>query len=258
MSQLRFLIGGESVFVTPTRPGTSRSMLGYGTPSSSLNSPYALFQLSPSVADSQISTGSGSVFHDEETAKIELNNFLKQLGVKGPDKHAKARPHRLSKIMSEAMSAFKKLFVDYAGKPMPEEACKCQFCKIITAAVKAKVAETKSKKEKYLLLTSLPLNVSINEMHHGFGVTWYMARTASKLRSSEGPFSYPDWKSTGKPISVEVKEKVKVFYLSEENSRSDPTARTSINVVNELGKTDRVERRVMLANLKESFIEFKK
>lgn len=174
------------------------------------------------------------------------------------DKHAKARPRRLLKIMSDAMAAFKKKFQDFAGNSIPEEESTCKFCELIPAAVKAKLPEQETKKEQYLLLTTLPPSISINQMHNEFGVTWYMARMASKLRSEEGPFSHPVWKSTGNPISDAVKEKVREFYLSDDNSMSDPTARTSINVLDEHKKRERKERRIMHTNLRDSFYEFKK
>lgn len=248
----------DSVFVTPTRNSTPKA--NQTTPSSLTLTPSAPSEMSsPSVAGTAVSTQSGSVFHDEETAKIELNNFLQQLGVKKiPDKYAKSRPRRLFSIMSDAMAAFRKKFQEFLGRPLPEEPSACKFCELIATAVKAKLPETKTKQEKYVLLTTLPPSVTIKQMHDDIGVTWYMARMASKLRTDEGPFSFPVYKSTGNPITDDVLHKVEVFYLSDDNSKPDPTARTSINVADERGGGERKERRIMYANLKDSYQEFKK
>lgn len=78
-----------------------------------------------------MATASGSVFHDEETAKIELNEFLRKLGVKPPEKNAKRTPRRLFNIMTEAMQAFKNKFKEYAGGDIPEGICTCKLCEIM-------------------------------------------------------------------------------------------------------------------------------
>lgn len=215
---------------------------------------------SPSVAATMSSVASGSVFHDEETAKQDLKQLMQQLGVRGAEKISKSKPRKLFKLMNDGMVAFRRLFEKIAGGKIPAEPmpCTCEHCKLITAAVKAKLPEMKSRREKYMLLTTLPFDVTIKQMHEDIGVTIYVARQVSQLRSTDGPFSTPDWKPTGRPLSEKVKQMVEDFYLSNDNSRVNTTARECVYVRNEEGKREKVAKRSMMANLKDSFLEFKK
>lgn len=87
-----------------------------------------------------------------------------------------------------------------------------------------------------------------------------MAKKASKLRSTQGPFSFPQWKKTGKPIEDNVREAVEEFYISDDNSRIVPNMRECVYVKKKDGDTTRkekAEKRMMMTNLKDSYNEFK-
>lgn len=95
-----------------------------------------------------------------------------------PNRETKRKPRKLFKIMNEALDKFKNIFKKYAGGTLPDvtEPCDCQQCQIIIAAVKAKVQETPSKKEKYIMLTTLPRFVTVKDMVKDCKVSRYMAK----------------------------------------------------------------------------------
>lgn len=266
-------VDGGSIFVTPTRPSarelksnvpttpTTRPSTSseVASPSDASYSSVSQSAASPSVSGTQTSMQTGSLFHNEETAKIQLNELLQRLGVRAPDKRTKAKPRRLYKLMHDAMDKFRNIFKQYAGGKLPDIVipCECEQCTIIIASVKAKIHENTCKKEKYEMLTTLPRFVTVKQMVDDFHVSQYMARKASKLRSTLGPFSFPEWKTTGKSLDENVKIAVVGFYLSEDNSRIVPTLRECVYVRNEDGSRRKAEKRMMMANLKDSYQEFK-
>lgn len=154
------------------------------------------------------------------------------------------------------MLAFRKRFEQFAGRKLhiSPPTCDCEQCKLITAAVKAKLPEMKSRNENILLLTSLPFSVTITQMREEMGVTTYAARVASLLRSDNGPFSCPDWKPTGRPLSDKVKEVIIDFYLSNDNSRVNTTARECVYIKNGQGLREKKAKQTMLMNLKDAFL----
>jgi len=89
------------------------------------------------------------------------------------------------------------------------------------------------------------------------GVTSYMARQVNHLRKTKGPFSFPDLRPSGHPITDELKLKIKHFYMSEDNSRVSSEAHHAVKVANEEGIKSTEARRYMMLSVRDAYLEFK-
>ncbi|OXA37875.1 hypothetical protein Fcan01_27326 [Folsomia candida] len=132
----------------------------------------------------------------------------------------------------------------------------CHDCKKLVDGLKLKVSGCQTLEEKYHLLTCLPGNVTIAQIRSDFGVGKTIATRASKLRSSEGPFSAPYFNKRGPKPDDELTNIIRRFYLDDSNSRPSPRANDTIIVTTAEGKK-RVAKILILNNLKDFFEEFK-
>jgi hypothetical protein len=133
----------------------------------------------------------------------------------------------------------------------------CSNCDSITKTVKEKVPNADTKKEKYRMLTCLPQTFSCRNIERDFGVSKWVAEKVSKLRKEKGPFSFPEFRTTGHPLSEETKQLVIDYYLDDSNSRISPRADDTIWVRTPEGKIS-VTKQFMLFTLNEMYSEFKK
>ena len=122
----------------------------------------------------------------------------------------------------------------------------------------------KSLKEKYVvssrseqirILTIFARNMSIRGMMSEFSCSQRMAVQAKNLEKENGMLSSPNPKQ-GKILPDEVKSTVTEFYRSDEVSRIMPGKKDCVVVRNEHGK-DKIQKRLVLNNLKELFQKFK-
>ena len=122
----------------------------------------------------------------------------------------------------------------------------------------------KSLKEKYIVssrseqirsLTIFARNMSIRGMMSEFSCSQRMAVQAKNLEKENGMLSSPNPKQ-GKILPDEVKSAVTEFYRSDEVSRIMPGKKDCVVVRNEHGK-DKIQKHLVLNNLKELFQKFK-
>ena len=121
--------------------------------------------------------------------------------------------------------------------------------------LKDKFSTSDSRSEKLQVLTVLPKSWQIQKIEREFKITNYMARSAKKLVNEKGVLSTPNPK-LGKKISEEIVEKVRMFYESDDISRCMPGKKDSVSMIIN-GKKDRVQKRLILCNLKEAYLKFK-
>jgi len=110
--------------------------------------------------------------------------------------------------------------------------------------------------EKIQILTILPKSWSISKIENEFGASNYMVRKAKKLVDEQGILSSPNLKP-GKVLSFDTAKIVKEFYLSEEISRIMPGRKDYVSV-NIDGKKVLLQKHLILFNLREAYINFKK
>ena len=110
--------------------------------------------------------------------------------------------------------------------------------------------------EKLKLLTLTPASWTIQKTVEYFAVTKSMVETSHKLKKSKGILGEPDKKS-GKKITVELKTIIENFYQSDEYSCMCPGKKEFVSVKID-GKKTHMQKRLLLINLKELYLQFSK
>ena len=90
-----------------------------------------------------------------------------------------------------------------------------------------------------------------------FGASQWMVKKSKEIKREKGILSTPG-KKLGKALDGQVKHDVKEFYGNDENSRMCPGQKDYVNVVNEDGEKEKVQKRMVLTNLKELHASWKK
>lgn len=140
-------------------------------------------------------------------------------------------------------------------KHCPETCKACDDLHDLVSNLKDKIS-CSSDKEKLRLLTLAPQSWSINTIVQEFGVTHYLAKKSRNLKKSEGIL--PDLqRKLGHGLSEEHIRHVKEFYQDDEFSRQCPGKKDCVIVRNNHGKMH-IQKRMLLVNLRELYLEFKK
>ena len=84
----------------------------------------------------------------------------------------------------------------------------------------------------------------------------YLTRQARQQKIDGGILSLPA-KQTRNRISDDLQEKVKAFYESDEVSRMCPGKKDCIKVTTKTGMKEKVQKRLLLADLHEIYVQFK-
>lgn len=120
---------------------------------------------------------------------------------------------------------------------------------------KEKFASVKTANEKYMILTCLPKSWSEHKIISEFGVSPYVAHIAKQTQTNKGIMSVPDRKYQHN-IPDSVVKLVTDFYIEDDISRLMPGMKDTKSV-REGGKRVKKQKRLLLANLKELYKEFK-
>lgn len=116
---------------------------------------------------------------------------------------------------------------------------------------------TATKSERLQILTVLPKSWSCARIESEFGVSNYTARKAKQLLEVKGVMSTPDPKP-GKALSNNTATLVKEFYCSDSVSRQMPGLKDYVSLGKDPdGKPVHIQKRLILANLKEVYCLFK-
>lgn len=134
------------------------------------------------------------------------------------------------------------------------ESEKCAESEMIVQ-LKDKFNTTTKKSEKIQILTVLPLSWSIRKIQEEFGATNFMVRTAKKLVTDKGILSTPNPRP-GKTVKDDTVDFIKSFFNDDNISRCLPGKKDCITIT-ELGVKTKVQKRLLLCNLKEAFALFK-
>lgn len=123
--------------------------------------------------------------------------------------------------------------------------------------IKKKFSESTNKEEKIQLLTLAPEFWSRRDLMREFGCTEREAREAINLVSSSGVFSTPAKKS-GKVLPADTVNSVKTFYERDDISRIMPRLKDYISIKQSNGKREHIQKRLLLGNLNELYVLYKK
>ena len=138
------------------------------------------------------------------------------------------------------------------------DATECDGCNDLTKLVtELKIkCSTASRQEKIKMVTLAPPSWSQQKVSHEFGVTRHVVKQARKLKKSCGILAYPQ-KKHGKVLPDDVIESVRKFFEDDEISRMCPGQKEFLSIRID-GERVHKQKRLLLLNLKEMHVEFKK
>ena len=114
---------------------------------------------------------------------------------------------------------------------------------------------TANKHDQILILTIFAACMSTRKLMQEFKCSQRIAVKAKQLEKDLGILSSPSPKA-GKKLDIEVTESVKIFYRNDNISRQLPGKKDYVSV-KENGEKKRVQKRLVLCNLRESYSKFK-
>ena len=112
------------------------------------------------------------------------------------------------------------------------------------------------RRKKVQILTLVPDRWSIDQVSKFFCMPNYLARQASQQKINGGILSLP-LKQTRNRISDDLQEKVKAFYESDEVARMCFGKKDCVKVTTKTFTKEKVQKRLLLANLHEIYVQFK-
>ncbi|XP_072043498.1 uncharacterized protein [Amphiura filiformis] len=198
----------------------------------------------------------------DENLHEELNRSVTELGCSpikathdiGGNERSK-RAYCKRKLNEAVDNISKKVAKVYS---IPEDditkCCKCEDLEHLMSELKMKLMAA-PRQERMRLLTLVPN--TFEYFKDVRGITANFITTARKLKESKGILADPPIKR-GKPLPIEVQQAVADFYEDDEFSRLYPGQNDSVSVRNADGTKETKQKRLLLANLKELYLEFKK
>ena len=167
------------------------------------------------------------------------------------EKTASLLQQKMTKIQSES---------DVSSESSEETECvdkRASYFDEMITELKAKYKTCTSRSDKIRVLTAAPASWSARKLAGVFGTSVRFALRAKKLRKEKGCLSEPNQKP-GKTLSNETAEKVRQFYMRDDVSREMPGKKDFLSVVNDNGKREHMQKRLMLCNLREAHQLFKR
>ena len=146
-----------------------------------------------------------------------------------------------------------KMIEQNVRKKLKLEPSKDDFQEVLEQ-LKRKFNGCAKKSEKLQVLTILPQSWSIKRIEMEFGTTNHMARLAKALVASKGILAAPNPRS-GKTLSDDTMQLVKLFYLNDTVSRVMPGKKDCVSIVVD-GEKEAVQKRLLLCNLSEAYKQF--
>jgi hypothetical protein len=137
-----------------------------------------------------------------------------------------------------------------------EASCnKCEDLNVLMNELKEK-CKVLTKQEQITVLTLVPSSWTIDKTAAEFEVSRHLVKRARELKRLKGILSKPVPK-TGKKLTQETEVKVRELYESDEYSRMCPGKKDFVSV-KVGGVRVQQQKRLLLVNLKELYIEFRK
>ena len=201
-------------------------------------------------------------YEPEQEDLEEIHNLAVTFSSLGctPVKTKTAQRDRATYVKRKVQEAQAAIKVDVAQRlnVNPSELPTCQKCvdlDVIVKEIKEKCS-TSNKATTLQLLTLAPSSWTIGKTANEFGVSQYMVKKARALKKEKGIF--PDVSpKKAKKLSEETKRRVIDFYNDDEVSRVCPGKKDFVSVINSEGKREHVQKRLLLANLRELYLHFK-
>ena len=131
----------------------------------------------------------------------------------------------------------------------------CKRCERLLDLMKDK-CQSATKREKMKILTLCPEDWSVRKVASEFGVSRHLASRSKLLRAEKGILGEPECE-TRKGVGPEIEQRVVAIYQSDEYSRMCPGKKDFVTV-RFSGNRTQMQKRLLLINLKELYIDFVK
>ena len=125
-------------------------------------------------------------------------------------------------------------------------------------AIKHKIKSTSNRHLQLSLLTLAPASWTNKETREYFGVSKYAAAQALDLKTTSGILADPRVKTHARSLTDADKQRVVDFYISDEYSRQLPGMKNVKSVKKPNGKRLKVQKRLLLVNIDELHLDYKK
>lgn len=198
----------------------------------------------------------------KENFNLSINTFgcspLKLVAHKDRVSYAKRKINKIHTATKKKIATVLDVSPDLINdEPKTKELC-CkskQDLDSLMELIKAKF-DISSKPEKLKLLTLVPESWNIKYTENYFSASQRMIKTARHLKQMHGIMAEPS-KKEGRSISEKVKNLVHEFYQSDEYSRMCPGKKQYVSIQVD-GKRQHFQKRLLLLNIKELYLEFVK
>lgn len=198
------------------------------------------------------STSASENFTDPDTSLDFLNKSLELVGESPIKKKRLERQSYAKRKFQKVKTCIQENFLSNSNDFQKESDDQSEIVK----QLKEKFSQTKKRSEKIMILTLLPASWSQKKIQNEFGATDYMVRTVKKLVNEKGILSTPNPKP-GKTLDEKTFKAVIDFYNNDEVSRVMPGKKDSVSVKSADGTRIHLQKRLVLANLKEIYQMFK-
>ena len=163
--------------------------------------------------------------------------------------------------MSKITAAFQKRVSSIDTESVPctdeDEKQKAKSFEEMMEQLRQKFRTTDKPSDKIQILTVAPSSWTIRKLMEEFGASHHQARCAKRLQEASGCLSVPNPRP-GKVLKSATAELVRDFYRSEDVSRAMPGTKDFVSLRSKItGKRERVQKRLILCNLKEAYRCFK-
>ena len=173
--------------------------------------------------------------------------------------YGKRKISQAKEALDVAMATVLQQPVEAVRDGPPEPASECLNCKDLhelTNALKEK-CRVSTKQEQYQILTLAPASWSLQRVASEFDVSIYKVRKSRDLKKQCGILAKPQSKK-GRPLADHIEQDILNFYEDNDISRICPGAKDYVSVkVEPGGPRVHKQKRLLLCNLKELYIEFK-
>ncbi|CAG7822150.1 unnamed protein product, partial [Allacma fusca] len=214
------------------------------------------FHLQDLQEDESVVSAASSIPSDIELEDVNLG--LKALGQTPLQRQHLSNTRAMARKFLNIHEGMKAKMQGLARKKMTlSPKTKCIWCASLLENLPQRFQQLSLRREKYLILTCIPPELSIVNVQDEFGCSTYEARQASAFKHKYGPFYAPSPKSLGRPLDSQSVKLVTAFYLDNENSRIVPGQRQTIIATRDDGTKGRVAKRLLLVNQAELYVEFK-
>lgn len=208
-------------------------------------------------SDQKTISSENEIVEDDATTSIsDLNKTLLNLG-ESPVAKKKLRTKKYREIKAKQVTtAIKTQLFGCSQDSESESDNECDYGNEVVEILKAKMAEATSNAEKYLVLTTLPLSLSVRRIAREFNVSRFMASRSKELIREKGHMVIPNRKLGSRTIPEHIVRLVQDFYRDDDNSRACPGKNDYVTIRSNNTKEQK-QRRLLLFNLTEGYSLFK-